>query len=185
MEEWRDIEGLEGYYQVSNTGSVRSLDREVVASIYGTKKILKGKMMKLTSSVEKSREQFGSYLVVNLRKEGKNKVWLVHQLVAKAFLDNPNNYPVVNHIDGNKHNNNVENLEWCTYRDNNIHALKNGLRKPRGNAIVQLSMEDRSIIAEFISVSEASRVTGIGRSSISHCVNGRIERAGGFYWEYK
>lgn len=60
------------------------------------------------------------------------KKYLVHRLVAERYIPNPNNLPCINHKDGNKLNNNVDNLEWCSYSENNAHALKNGLRKPRG-----------------------------------------------------
>lgn len=184
-EEWKDIKGLEGYYQISNLGNVKSIDREVIANINGGKKILRGKPMKLSESVNKRRENYGYYLVVNLRKNGKNKVWFVHRLVAEAFINNPNKYPIVNHIDGNKHNNKADNLEWCTYAHNNIHALNNGLRKPRGASISQINIEDNKEIATYRSISEASRITGINRSAISHCATGRNTMAGGYYWSYK
>lgn len=184
MEEWKDIEGFfKGYYQVSNMGRVRSLDREVISNKHGGTRVLKGKIMKLSEA--KGREVDGSkYLLVNLRREGKNKVYQVHRLVAEAFLENKDDLPIVNHKDGNKSNNNVNNLEWCTYSHNNKHALENNLRKPRGRNIIQLTL-DNKIINEFISVSEAARITSINRGNISHCLNGRNDTAGGYLWRYK
>lgn len=177
---WREIEGYEGYYEVSDTGEVRSVDRAVPDKKLGTKR-LKGKAMKLSESKDKKRDGQG-YLVVNLRKNHTSTVVQVHRLVAFAFIANPNNLPTVNHKDGNKHNNVVDNLEWATYAENNIHALKSELRHPRRCDIAMVD-SDGVIINEFKSVSEASRETGIGRGVISHCVNGRIRTAGGFVWK--
>lgn len=179
MEEWRDINGFEGYYQVSNKGNVRSLDRFVVASKNGTLKLVKGKSMKLTKA--KGRNNDG-YLVVNLRRERTNKVSSVHVLVANAFLDKVDGR-VVNHIDGNKYNNNVTNLEWCSYSHNNIHALENGLRNPRGTSIDQLTLNDE-FIHTYKSGAEAARLTNISAASISHCLKGRTKSAGGYKWVY-
>ena len=69
------------------------------------------------------------YLVAHLSKDNKAKNILVHRLVAESFIPNPNKYPCVNHIDGNKQNNNINNLEWCTHSENDLHAYKIGLRK--------------------------------------------------------
>lgn len=175
---WRAIQGYEGYYEISDTGLVRSLDRVVPDAKLGSKK-LKGKIMKQTESVGKTRES--GYYVVNLRKNHTTNVCQVHRLVAETFIENPLGLPTVNHIDGNKHNNNVVNLEWASYSWNNIHALKNGLRDPRGTYIRQMNL-DGSFVSDFKSVCEANRITGIGRAMISHCVNGRSKTAGGFLW---
>ena len=121
------------------------------------------------------------YLVVNLHKNSASNVIPVHTIVAQAFIPNNNNLPTVNHIDGDKHNNRVENLEWASYSTNNSHALITGLRNPRTNPINQYAA-DNSFIRSFNSVSEAARVTGISRGMISHCIHGRAKYAGGFIW---
>ena len=108
MEEWRDIKGYEGLYQVSNKGRVKSL---------GNNKTKKEKILSLKPSNN-------GYIRVYLCKNGKQKPFSVHRLVAQAFLLNPNNLPVVNHKDENKLNNNVENLEWCTVAYNNTYGTK-------------------------------------------------------------
>lgn len=175
---WKPISGYEGYYEVSSNGEVRSIDRTVVDK-KGRRKHLVGKQMKITKSSGRNND---GYYVVNLRSYGSSKVVPIHTLVATEFIPNPCRLPTVNHMDGDKSNNRACNLEWASYKDNNIHALKIGLRKPRGTAIVQKDMSG-NVIAGFQSVCAASRATGIGRSLISHCVNSRINTAGGFIWE--
>lgn len=114
---WKDIKGYEGLYQISNLGDVKSLERVSIQSHLLPELILKQ---------GKSR-----YRQVELcDKYGKATSKLVHRLVALNHIDNPENKPCVNHIDGDKWNNRNDNLEWCTYRENNIHAYKNGLSKP-------------------------------------------------------
>lgn len=174
---WKVIQGYDGYYEVSDTGLVRSLDRFISDSKTGTKH-LKGSMMKQTIST--GRDGTG-YYVVNLHKNHRSFVSTVHRLVAETFIENPDNLPTVNHKDGDKHNNNVANLEWASYAENNIHALLNELRHPRGNEIAKMIMNG-NIVARYKSACEASRLIGIGRSSISHCLNGRSHSAGGFMW---
>lgn len=107
MIEWRDIKGYEGLYQVSNEGNVKS------NNLYAHRE---PKIMKL-------QHHDAGYASVALSKNGKTKSYLVHRLVAEAFLDNPNNYDFVNHKDENKRNNDVHNLEWCTKSYNAIYYL--------------------------------------------------------------
>ena len=128
IEEWRPIEGYEGLYEVSNTGRVRSVDRYVVDSL-GHRKFYKGKVLIPVKS------NLG-YLLVSLCCNGKHKMFLVHRLTAQAFLPNPDNLPEVNHLDEDKTNNRVDNLEFCdrsyniNYGSRNIRvketAIKNG-----------------------------------------------------------
>lgn len=172
---WKPIQGYEGYYEVSDSGEVRSLDRYVLETRgkhTGTQKLLKGRKMKLTEN---------NYLVVNLRKNNTSYVVPVHVLVAKTFIPNPDNLPTVNHKDGNKLNNDVSNLEWVSYADNNIHALRTGLRHPRGEKITQFTLNGE-YVADYASVSEAARATGFSRGAISHCVNGRSKQSFGYIW---
>lgn len=178
---WRPVVGYEGYYEVSDRGELRSVDRICIDSNIG-ERFLKGRPMKQTVRINKRRSLTDGYMVVSLHKKGDVEVANVHRLVAQAFISNPNNYPIINHIDGNKKNNNVSNLEWTTYSRNNQHALDKGLRKPRGVSVVQRDLGGNEI-KRFRSVCEASRETGIGRSIISHCVNHRVKSAGGFLWE--
>ena len=117
---WKDIKDYEGLYQVSNYGRVKSMERTVKGP-KGNKKI-KSRIM------QEYKNKFG-YSIISLSKSGKTKNFQIHRLVAQAFIPNPLELPQVNHIDGNKDNNSVNNLEWITNRDNVIHAYKNNLRE--------------------------------------------------------
>ncbi len=121
-EVWRDIKGYEGLYQVSNLGKIRSL-RCWTGRIY----LVRNKIL------NPSKNQKG-YLQVQLCKNGKRKQCLVHRVVAEIFIPHyDEKQDIVNHIDGNKLNNIVENLEWCTQKQNVQHAIKNNLFKPNKN----------------------------------------------------
>ena len=113
---WVDILGYEGLYQISNTGKVKSLN-------YKSKKNYHRELVL-------DINRYG-YAQVHLSKNGHKKVYTVHRLVAKTFIPNPDNFPVINHIDGNKLNNIVSNLEWCTSSYNTKHAIKNNLIKTK------------------------------------------------------
>lgn len=177
--QWKSIKNYEGYYEVSDSGIVRSLDRDVHDRMLGNKH-LHGRIMRLTKSV--GRHKDNEYLVVNLRKNGTTNVVAVHRLVAEAFLPNPKSLPTVNHKDGNKQNNFVENLEWVSYTDNNLHALKTGLRTPQGVRVAQIDTAGNTV-GEYSSVSQASRITGVSRGMISHCIHNRATFAGGYKWK--
>lgn len=123
-EEWRDAAGWEDRYQVSSFGRVRSKDwqvttvREIGGILQSFTWTSKGKLMKFN--------QIEGYPSVSLTRDGVSQNVLVHRLVAKTFLPNPNNLPFVNHKDTNRSNNKLENLEWCTEEYNNIHAVYHG-----------------------------------------------------------
>jgi len=125
---WKDIKEYKGIYQISNLGKVRSLDRYNYSNTnnqyieYQSKRLLKGTILK-------PYDNGNGYKQVSLLKNQKRKVYYIHRLVAEYFLSNPNNLPEINHIDGNKQNNCVDNLEWCTRVENLNHAIKTGLKK--------------------------------------------------------
>lgn len=128
------------------------------------------------------------YMIVTLCHNGVRKNKLVHRLMCEAFLPNPENKAHVNHIDGNKLNNSMDNFEWATPKENTNHAVISGLcdarRKAQEKPILQIDL-DGNLIAEHASIHEAGRVTGIAYQNISKVVRGIRPRAGGFIWKYK
>lgn len=179
MEEiWKDIKDYEDIYQVSNTGRVRSLDHYI--TFYDSKmghdvtKLIKGRLLK---------QRIGKlgYDVVILCKSGDRKDKKVHRLVAEAFIPNPNNYPHINHKDEVKHNNSVDNLEWCTQYYNINYGNRN---ISYSIPIVQLDLND-NIIKEWSSANKASKVLNIPQSCIWDCCNGNINKTHNYKWKYK
>lgn len=156
---WKPIVGYEGIYEVSDNGEIKSL--------------IKNRLLK--PCIHKK-----GYLVVTLTKEKVHKHYYVHRLVATAFLDNNDCRKEVNHIDGNKKNNNVCNLEWCDGYSNRKHAYETGLRKMREQTKVKMCLLSGEVVQEFESISEASRRTGIHAGNISRCCNGKCNSAGGY-----
>lgn len=123
-EDWVDISGYEGLYQVSPLGKVRSLDRSTdQLNAFGTrsKHTYKGRVLK-------PRAAKNGYLYVHLCKEGRKATKKIHRLVAETLIPREEVGLEVNHCDGNKLNNRVSNLEWCTSRDNKLHAISTGLK---------------------------------------------------------
>lgn len=119
MEKWKDIKGYEDIYAVSNYGRVKRKEAIVIYS-NGLKSKHKERILKFDKSKQNKRGNY--YLRVTLSKNNKQKRMQVHQLVAKHFIYNKENKKCINHIDGNPENNNVSNLEWCTYSENEIHS---------------------------------------------------------------
>ena len=180
QEIWKDIQDYEGLYQVSNLGNVRTL------SFRGSG---------LTRPMKASPTNCG-YYKVQLHKNGKGKMLYVHRLVALAFIPNPYNKKQINHIDGNKANNHVSNLEWASASDNQLHSIAHGLRQPspmtgrtgrknpNSKPIYQCDL-DGKVIARWDSISDACRFFGKGTSHISQCLTGKTKTAYGFKWEYE
>jgi hypothetical protein len=119
MEIWKDINDYESVYQINQNGDVKSLKRKSSGTFTSIDKIIRKDLNKK------------GYYTYTLCKNNKSKRKLLHRLLAETFIANPNNYPCVNHIDGNPLNNNLNNLEWCTYSYNTIHGYeKNGRLNP-------------------------------------------------------
>lgn len=180
---WKPVieEGFEGFYEVSNLGRIRSTDR-IVESKRGPLKY-KGKLLSPSPNSD-------GYLTVNLCKSGKKKNVKVHQVVAKAFIPNPNNFPEVNHIDENKANNQVTNLEWCTRKHNMNHgtALERMKKHPNQkkrceeskSPIIGINIKDGSEI-RFESISEADK-NGFKRRNLWSALNGYDASHKGYVW---
>lgn len=168
-EEWKDVIGYEGIYQVSNLGRVRNKD-----------KILKP-------------SNTGKYRHLALCKSGTRKDVTIHRLVAEAFIPNPHNYPCINHIDENKENNVASNLEWCDYRHNLLHSTSaeelskrakefmSGETNPNRTQV--LCVETGKV---YESIKDASEELGIDASQIVKVCKGKANRktAGGYHWKY-
>ena len=166
MEIWKDVEGFEGLYQVSNMGRIKSLDHY---ASNGIKDILyKGRIIQ--------QSLHNGYRIAHLCKNNKVKTVNVHRIVALAFVPNPLNEPQVNHKDGNKANNDASNLEWCSQRENVIHGIKTGLRnlkisRDKYQYIYEEHLKGKTyrILAEEFNVGK-TRIGQIVRS----CANGTV-----------
>lgn len=168
MEQWKDIEGYEGQYQISNYGRVKSLN-------YNNTK--KEKILKFGKNT-------GGYLHVVLCKDGKIKNYLVHRLVAQAFLPNPNNYEEVNHKNEDKTMNHLENIEWCDRKYNiNYGTRTERQAKTLAKAVNQYSL-DGKLLATFPSIHEVQRVLGFATQCISKCCIGKLKTAYKYKWRY-
>lgn len=121
FENWLPIPEYEDLYEIDTFGNIKSLDRKVRNN--NGFRVIKGKILK-------PKLDDKGYYKIGLTKNKKQKFYFIHRLVALTFIPNPNNYPIINHKDGNPKNNYVENLEWCTYSYNTKHAFNIGLKKP-------------------------------------------------------
>ena len=178
---WKDIEGYEGLYQVSNMGRVKSVERTV----------RNGRGYRIVP--EKIKEPYDNghgYLLVALYKDGNREQPLVHRLVATAFLENPDNLPEVNHKDENKYNNCMDNLEYCSRLYNNTYngrAKKVGEKNtnnPKISKPVFSINKESGLIMWWESIMEAERCTGIYNGNISKCCQGKAKSAGNHIWFY-
>ena len=122
------------------------------------------------------------YLLVSISTNNVNKQISIHRLVAMTYIENPNNYPYVNHIDNNKQNNNITNLEWCTPKQNMIHHIKTRT-KIYTVKVAQYDM-NYNVITSYASIKEAGEKTGIDKSSIVRVCKGKQKYAGKYIWSY-
>lgn len=188
MEEWKSIEGYEEKYLISNKGNVKSLY---------------DKSGNYREYILVSRNAKNGYLYVNLYKNSKSKTKKIHRLVAEAFIPNINNLPCINHIDGNKHNNCIDNLEWCSYSENtkkaielglidkekffksgkdNIMYNKHGKEHPSSIPVLQYDLKG-NFIKRWDNIKEAEKTLKLFH--ISNCCKGSRKTCGGYKWKYE
>ena len=179
---WKDIKGYEGLYQISNFGNVKRI--KGINSRYYDGYVLN------------TSDNGQGYKLVGLSKNKKRTNHYIHRLVAEAFIDNPQQYKEINHIDNNKSNNKVQNLEWCDRSYNVKYSYKQG-RLPQKNMIGRIGEKhpmskpvmqydtDGNFIREYGSARLASTITGVDYSTIKHCRRGKVKTAGGYIWKNK
>lgn len=170
-EQWMEIKGYNGKYQVSNLGRVKSEKRMVSFGLI--KREVKEKILKPCSNGN-------GYLYVSLGRGVENRRY-IHRLVAEAFIANPNNYPQINHKDENRNNNSVDNLEWCDAKYNCNYGTH---RQKRYKPVTQYSLKNK-YIKTWPSIKEASIFfNGKSRSHIGSCCSGKKTTAFGYKWKY-
>ena len=170
QEVWKEIEGTNGMYQVSNLGNVKSFTR-----------IKKGRLLK-------PGRYSNGYLFVHFAKDtdkkGERHSYLIHRLVAQAFLPNPDGLPQVNHKDENKTNNRVDNLEWCTHLYNQNYGTKNqriGEKNKISNGKPVYCIELDRVLC---SAAEAARFVGRNPTNVSVVCRGKEKSCAGYHWKY-
>lgn len=172
---WKDIKGYEGLYQVSNHGNVKSIDR-IVCYRSGREALHRGRLLI-------QHQRTGGYMYVVLSRGNMQKAYRVHRLVADAFVENPDNKPMVNHLDENNKNNMACNLEWCTHAEN----INYGTRTER--AAYTRKMNSRPFICietgeTFRTQAECRRIMEKKLIHLSDVLNGRREKCEGLHFEF-
>lgn len=192
MEIWKDIKGYEGLYQVSNYGNIKNVERYINANLKNNIKKVKRKSKILNPFCSNKIK----YYTITLYKNKKPKNYRLHRLVAIAFIPNPNQYKEVNHKDGNKLNNNIDNLEWCSRIQNMEHAYKNGLIIRKKGLIMKRGKYHKSskkvyqynlngeLIKQWDSMSDIKRELNLSIGNISSCCNGKRKQAYNFIWKW-
>ena len=154
----KDIKGYEGLYAITEEGQVWS---------YRRKKYLK-------------QQQTRNYLSIELHKDNDRKHYFIHRLVAETYIPNPHNLPEVNHIDENKYNNCVDNLEWVSHKDN----MNHGTQKERASIKCKKKIRCIELNTIYDSTKDAALTLGINAPNITSCLKGRQKTSGGYHWEY-
>ena len=176
---WKPVVGYEGIYEVSSLGRVKSCERTIVRS--------NGREINFSDKIMKPSINHKGYEIIDLRNKGNRQGGLVHRLVGKAFIENPYNKKQINHKNGIKTDNRVENLEWVTNQENIRHAYKSGIRnndllaKSNRKKVDQLTLEGH-LIKTFDSIEDAIKSTDV--NNILAVCRGVRNKAGGFKWRY-
>ena len=177
-ETWKPVVGYEGYYEISDKGNLRSVDR-VETMRNGRTRMKYGKPL---AKVWYDGQHH--YKGATLCKDGQHKRLSIHRLVAMAFVPNPNGYPEVNHIDEDRLNNCADNLEWCDRQYNNTHGtIRARVATSQGKSVLQLD-ENGAVIKQWASQGLAAASTGASQTGISACCRGACKQSGGFGWRY-
>lgn len=158
---WKDIQGYEGLYQVSNLGRVKSLKNRKI----------------LSPDISLGYER------VTLFLDGKKSRFLVHRLVAQSFIPNPQNHRFINHKDENRSNNRMTNLEWCDASYNINYGHRNKKLSQKSNHVIQCEL-DGTFIAEYASVPVAAKILNLKCSTLYQCCNNNVTSAYGYFWKY-
>lgn len=164
IEIYKDIQGFEGKYKVSNLGNVKSLSKN------------KEKLLAQTDNGSR-------YLYVDLFKNNKRSRIYVHRLVAEAFIDNINNEPCINHIDKNRHNNKIDNLEWCSYKENNLYSNTNKALQDALSYKV-LKVVNSKPVAIYASIRCAARCNNVSDASIIRAIKYKAACKGSKYEKF-
>ena len=186
IEIWENIIGYEGLYQVSSLGNIKSIARIVAHQKKGNQ-FYSGRMLK-------SETSNCGYKRIQLCKSNLAKPYSIHRIVALTFIPNPNSYPQVNHIDGNKGNNYIDNLEWCNASENQIHYIKLTNHKnkylgkfnedhPASKIVNQYDLNG-NFLKQWASTLDAGR-NGYNSNGISQCANGDYKSSNGYLWRYQ
>lgn len=193
-EEWRDVVGYEGLYMVSNLGRTISMEKSWPSPNGGVRHKEKSELRQCNGS--------DGYLRVCLRKDNSQRLWAVHILVAKAFVENTSNKPQVDHMDGSRNNNNASNLRWCTASENSLNPItrirksecmsgvkhhqygKIGKLSKRSKPILQFNVSGE-LIREWDSASDVQRSLGYLCNCISSCCKQGRKTSYGFVWKLK
>lgn len=166
---WKPVVGFEGLYEVSNMGRLKSIPRA-----------------RTKGGILHCQKTCWGYLICNLWKEGEVHSFSVHRLVAEAFIPNPEGKQTVNHIDCNRENNCVSNLEWTSQKENIQHSVNLGHYENVGaekKAVAQYDLQGNFIVA-YKSISEAAKETGLFVQNISKCCHGHLKKTGGYAWRF-